>query len=291
MTNHRPRAPEQRRRRSSTPPPAARSPPLDSGRPVLRRVVPAGGEVEVVDLEKHLEQYRDRPRRKTGHLHGARRRVVRRPTSPSTASPRPRCGPTSSAPDRRCHQRPRRRRRRHRRRPRADEFAGWGDHRVEFTSATPTRGRRGSQHDGKLLTSPRSPSTSRTGPSTSSAPPPRTCSSSRRRSRPPSGCRSSPRSSSPPVSGSSSTRRPVDARPAAPGARDPEGLRHRGPPLRGRRRRTRCSPGSGTASTDGTLRIGYRLERPADILREAFLGVLSAIEGDIEHPVYRGTSA
>lgn len=41
--------------------------------------------------------------------------------------------------------------------------------------------------------------------------------------------------------------------------------------------------------TDGVLRIGYKLERPTDVLREAFLGVVSEIEGSVEAPVYRGS--
>jgi uncharacterized protein YfdQ (DUF2303 family) len=45
---------------------------------------------------------------------------------------------------------------------------------------------------------------------------------------------------------------------------------------------------------DGTLRIGYKLERPADVLREAFLGVVSAIqtqlaESDNPIPILRGS--
>lgn len=43
--------------------------------------------------------------------------------------------------------------------------------------------------------------------------------------------------------------------------------------------------------TDGTLRIGYRLERPKDVLREAFLGVVEQITAGVTAPVYRGASA
>ena len=42
---------------------------------------------------------------------------------------------------------------------------------------------------------------------------------------------------------------------------------------------------------DGVLRVGYRLERPADMLRDAFLGVVDKIEEGIEAPVFRGVSA
>lgn len=40
--------------------------------------------------------------------------------------------------------------------------------------------------------------------------------------------------------------------------------------------------------TDGNLRIGFRLERPEDVLRDAFEGVVAAIEGQVEQPVFRG---
>lgn len=43
--------------------------------------------------------------------------------------------------------------------------------------------------------------------------------------------------------------------------------------------------------TDGALRIGYRLERPSDVQREAFLGVVSAISAGIDAQVFRGVSA
>lgn len=39
---------------------------------------------------------------------------------------------------------------------------------------------------------------------------------------------------------------------------------------------------------NGTLRIGYHLERPADVLRTAFLDVVSHIEEGIDGPVLRG---
>ncbi|HET7690007.1 MAG TPA: DUF2303 family protein [Nocardioidaceae bacterium] len=42
---------------------------------------------------------------------------------------------------------------------------------------------------------------------------------------------------------------------------------------------------------NGVLRIGYRLERPSDLLRDAFLGVVAKIEENVEAPVYRGVSA
>ena len=43
--------------------------------------------------------------------------------------------------------------------------------------------------------------------------------------------------------------------------------------------------------TDGALFVGYKIERPADLLREAFLGVVEKIEEGIEAPVFRGVSA
>lgn len=43
--------------------------------------------------------------------------------------------------------------------------------------------------------------------------------------------------------------------------------------------------------TDRGLRMGYKLERPADILRTAFGDVVNAIDGDIEAPVMNGTPA
>lgn len=42
--------------------------------------------------------------------------------------------------------------------------------------------------------------------------------------------------------------------------------------------------------TDGELKVGYRLERPADVLREAFLGVVDSIASQVEAPVFRGSS-
>lgn len=41
--------------------------------------------------------------------------------------------------------------------------------------------------------------------------------------------------------------------------------------------------------TNGSLRIGYHLERPADILRAAFLDVVSKIQEGVEVPVLRGS--
>ena len=43
--------------------------------------------------------------------------------------------------------------------------------------------------------------------------------------------------------------------------------------------------------TDRGLRMGYKLERPADILRTAFQDVVNVIDGDIEQPVMNGTPA
>jgi uncharacterized protein YfdQ (DUF2303 family) len=43
--------------------------------------------------------------------------------------------------------------------------------------------------------------------------------------------------------------------------------------------------------TDRGLRMGYKLERPADILRTAFSDVVGAIGGAIEEPVLNGTPA
>lgn len=42
--------------------------------------------------------------------------------------------------------------------------------------------------------------------------------------------------------------------------------------------------------SDGALRVGYRLERPEDVLREAFEGVVSAVEAAVTQPVFRGVS-
>lgn len=42
--------------------------------------------------------------------------------------------------------------------------------------------------------------------------------------------------------------------------------------------------------TDGALRVGYRLDRPADVKREAFLSVVQSIGERIEQPVLRGVS-
>lgn len=41
--------------------------------------------------------------------------------------------------------------------------------------------------------------------------------------------------------------------------------------------------------TDGTLRLSYRLDRPEDVLREAFLGVVDQIAARIDLPVLRGS--
>jgi uncharacterized protein YfdQ (DUF2303 family) len=43
--------------------------------------------------------------------------------------------------------------------------------------------------------------------------------------------------------------------------------------------------------TDRGLRMGYKLERPADTLRTAFGDVVNVIDGDIEQPVMNGTPA
>lgn len=43
--------------------------------------------------------------------------------------------------------------------------------------------------------------------------------------------------------------------------------------------------------TDRGLRMGYKLERPADVLRTAFADVVNVIDGDIEQPVMNGTPA
>lgn len=43
--------------------------------------------------------------------------------------------------------------------------------------------------------------------------------------------------------------------------------------------------------TDRGLRMGYKLERPADTLRTAFADVVDGIDGDIEQPVMNGTPA
>ena len=40
--------------------------------------------------------------------------------------------------------------------------------------------------------------------------------------------------------------------------------------------------------TDGNLRFGFKLERPADVLREAFLSVVAAIDSETTQPVLRG---
>lgn len=42
---------------------------------------------------------------------------------------------------------------------------------------------------------------------------------------------------------------------------------------------------------DGGLRVGYRLDRPADVLREAFLSVVAAVEDGVSAPVFRGATA
>lgn len=41
--------------------------------------------------------------------------------------------------------------------------------------------------------------------------------------------------------------------------------------------------------TDGALRLGYRLERPDDVLREAFLGVVAQVEPHVDGPILRGS--
>lgn len=43
--------------------------------------------------------------------------------------------------------------------------------------------------------------------------------------------------------------------------------------------------------TDGNLRIGYRLERPNDLVRDAFLGVVHKIAEGVDAPVFRGVSS
>ena len=43
--------------------------------------------------------------------------------------------------------------------------------------------------------------------------------------------------------------------------------------------------------TDGVLRIGYRLNRPEDVLREAFESVVARVDDGTEAPVFRGVSA
>ncbi|WP_416975620.1 DUF2303 family protein [Streptomyces sp. 4F14] len=43
--------------------------------------------------------------------------------------------------------------------------------------------------------------------------------------------------------------------------------------------------------TERGLRMGYKLERPADVLRAAFGDVVDAIDGDIEQPVMNGIPA
>lgn len=43
--------------------------------------------------------------------------------------------------------------------------------------------------------------------------------------------------------------------------------------------------------TDGVLRVGYRLDRPTDVLREAFLDVVDHVATGINAPIYRGTTA
>ncbi|MFF8409020.1 DUF2303 family protein [Streptomyces omiyaensis] len=42
---------------------------------------------------------------------------------------------------------------------------------------------------------------------------------------------------------------------------------------------------------DGGLTLGYKLERPDDVLRTAFADVVDTIDGDIEQPVMNGTPA
>lgn len=43
--------------------------------------------------------------------------------------------------------------------------------------------------------------------------------------------------------------------------------------------------------TDGALRLGYRLERPEDVLRDAFEDVVQAISTAVSQPVFRGVSS
>lgn len=42
--------------------------------------------------------------------------------------------------------------------------------------------------------------------------------------------------------------------------------------------------------TEGVLRVGFRLERPDDVLRDAFEGVVASVEEQVSQPVFRGTS-
>lgn len=42
--------------------------------------------------------------------------------------------------------------------------------------------------------------------------------------------------------------------------------------------------------TDGALRIGYKLERPEDVLREAFLSVVANVEDHVDQTVFRGVA-
>lgn len=43
--------------------------------------------------------------------------------------------------------------------------------------------------------------------------------------------------------------------------------------------------------TDGDLRIGYSLVRPADVLREAFMDVVDEVAAAVDSPIYKGQSA
>jgi hypothetical protein len=43
--------------------------------------------------------------------------------------------------------------------------------------------------------------------------------------------------------------------------------------------------------TDGGLAIGYKLERPEDVLRTAFLDQVNAVEERIDQTVFRGAAA
>lgn len=43
--------------------------------------------------------------------------------------------------------------------------------------------------------------------------------------------------------------------------------------------------------TNGVLRLGYRLQRPEDVVREAFLSVVDKVAEEIDAPVFRGTTA
>lgn len=42
---------------------------------------------------------------------------------------------------------------------------------------------------------------------------------------------------------------------------------------------------------DGVLFLGYKLERPSDVLRDAFEDVIAAVQADVTAPVFRGVTA